>query len=257
MKAATFLAVALMVSITVPRDGTLLDDLKYLSDGNPNHVLDAYLPSGPGTFPVAIVIHGQPSGDEDAVAGFAKTFQDTAFVGIAGDCRHWSKPVWPAQLEDLHAAIDWIRSHAGLLKADPSRITVLGVSLGGFAAAMLATGAAAYRPDAVATWSGKLDLTTYKVANGLILGSQNAKIEKVLVANSPTLRVPTYGAVPWFIANSKCEIVPLSQATGMGAALAAKHIPYQLKIVQLCLHGGGYGYLVSADNVAFFEQYTR
>src|SRR5207248_6529230 len=139
-----------------------------------------------------------------------KTFQDNGFVGIAVDYRDWGKPVWPAQLDDLHAAIDYIRSHTGLLKADPSRMAVLGVSLGGFAAAMLATGAASYRPDVVATWSGKLNLTTYTVANGLILGKDKAKDERVLIANSPTLRVPTYGASPWFIANSKCEIVPLS-----------------------------------------------
>ncbi|TMK86854.1 MAG: alpha/beta hydrolase [Actinobacteria bacterium] len=252
-------AIALVMTLTTTTAFTpqwqFLDDLRYKKDGDPNHVLDAYLPAGNGPFPVVIVIHGQRIGDEDGVDGLARAFANQGYVGVSVDYRDWGHPVWPAQLDDLHAAIDWIRGHTTLLKAKPSRMGMLGVSMGGFPAAMLATSGRRYRPDVVATWSGKMDLTTWSQMNGLILGKAAAKDEKVLVANSPTLRVPTHGAPPWFIANSRCEWVPLSQPRGMAAALATARIPYQLKVVQKCLHGGAYWYLVIDDMMAFFHRW--
>ena len=98
-------------------------------------------------------------------------------------------------------------------------------------------------------------MINWSTMNGLILGKDAAKDEKVLLANSPTLRVPSHGANPWFIANSRCEMVPLSQAKGMASALALARIPYQLDVVQKCLHGAGYGYLVIDDMMAFFQKW--
>jgi len=233
--------------------GPTYDDLPYMNDGNPTHVLDVYVPSGQGPFPVAIVIHGGINGDEDGVDGIARNLADHGFVGISVDYRDFSNPVWQAQLADVHKAIDWIRSHTSMLKADMRRFAVLGNSLGGFIAGILATGKRAYRPAAVATWSGKTDLTTFRVANSLILGTEQAKDNAFLINNSPALRVPRHRASPWFIANSKCEIVPLSQATEMAAALSVAGVPYQLDVVQQCLHASNYGYLVSDATFAFFH----
>jgi acetyl esterase len=252
---ASVLYSALGAALAKGEDPTF-NDVPYLNDGHPNHVMDVYVPEGKGRFPVAIVIHGGRNGDESALDSVARNLSDHGFVGVSVDYREWSHPAWSAQMRDMHAAIDWIRSNATMLKADARHFAVLGSSLGGYIAAMLGTGEKAYRPSVVATWSGKLDLTTYRAANSLILGSEKAKDPNALIANSPMQRVRANRSAPWFIANSKCEMVPLSQATGMASALATAGVPNELDVVQKCLHAASYGYIVSDAMIAFFERWV-
>jgi acetyl esterase/lipase len=47
--------------------------------------------------------------------------------------------IWPTQIQDCKAAIRWLKAHAHQYGYDPTRIAVIGVSVGGHLAALLCT----------------------------------------------------------------------------------------------------------------------
>jgi acetyl esterase/lipase len=63
---------------------------------------------------------------------------ERGFVTAGIQYRFVPRARWPAQLEDLKAAIAWVREHHAELGADPDRIVVGGGSAGGQLAAMAA-----------------------------------------------------------------------------------------------------------------------
>ena len=60
-------------------------------------------------------------------------------VGIAVNYRLAPAAVYPAQLDDVRAALAYVRAHASRYKIDPTRVGALGSSAGGHLAALLAT----------------------------------------------------------------------------------------------------------------------
>jgi acetyl esterase/lipase len=107
---------------------------------------DVYRPVGAGPHPAIVQIYGgawQRGGPGDD-AGFATYLAARGFVVFAIDYRHAPEWQWPAQIEDIRAALEWVRDHAGGFDADGSRVALLGRSAG----AQLAL-VAAYTPGAV------------------------------------------------------------------------------------------------------------
>lgn len=102
--------------------------------------LDLYLPSGSGPFPVVIVIHGggfmmgdkaNPAlGDELLAAGYAVA---SVNYRLAGEAKY------PAQIEDVKAAVRFLRANATTYSLDPTRFAAFGQSAGGNLAATLGT----------------------------------------------------------------------------------------------------------------------
>lgn len=102
--------------------------------------LDIYLPSGNGPFPVVIVIHGggfmvgdkaNPAlGDELLAAGYAV---------VSVNYRLAAEAKYPAQIQDVKAAVRFLRANAAQYKLDPERFAAFGQSAGGNLAATLGT----------------------------------------------------------------------------------------------------------------------
>jgi acetyl esterase/lipase len=93
-----------------------------------------------GRYPSVVQIYGGAwqrgaPGDD---APFAAYLAARGFVVFAIDYRHAPEWQWPAQIEDVRAALGWIREHGGEWGADVSRLALLGRSAG----AQLATVAA-------------------------------------------------------------------------------------------------------------------
>ena len=122
--------------------------------------LDVYRPPASGRYPAVVQLYGGAwqrgvPGDD---AAFATYLAARGFVVFAIDYRHAPEWQWPAQIEDVRAALAWIREHGGDYDADPSRLALLGRSAG----AQLAM-AAAYEPgappiSAVVSYYGPVDL---------------------------------------------------------------------------------------------------
>ena len=122
--------------------------------------VDVYRPAASGRYPAVVQIYGGAwqrgaPGDD---ATFATYLAARGFVVFAIDYRHAPEWQWPAQIEDVRAALVWIRAHGGEHDADPSRMALIGRSAGAQLAMVAAYEAGAPPISAVVSYYGPVDL---------------------------------------------------------------------------------------------------
>ena len=115
--------------------------------------------------PCLVVIHGGgwDSGDNTQLPEWNRRWAGRGWVVAALNYRWAPEHPWPAQREDVLAALSWLKAHAEKLGLDEHRIVLLGRSAGGQIATAVAYGAhdpdirgviALYAPhDMKFTWS--------------------------------------------------------------------------------------------------------
>jgi acetyl esterase/lipase len=132
--------------------------------------LDLTVPPGDGPHPLVVYVHGgawfigSPSYDNRALRALDVTGRLTA-AGIAVAriaYRLSGEAPWPAQLDDCHAALAWLRAKAPGLALDPARLAVMGESAGGHLAAMTGLTAAPGTVAAAVNWYGPTDLARFE-----------------------------------------------------------------------------------------------
>lgn len=120
-------------------------DLAYAPVSNAQK-LDLFLPeTGEGPFPVIVHIHGG-----GFAAGHKRSYRTLAsyrvlergYALVTIDYRLSGEAMFPAGLQDLRAAIRWLRAHAAEYRLDSDRIAAFGGSAGGNFAAMACVTAA-------------------------------------------------------------------------------------------------------------------
>jgi acetyl esterase/lipase len=232
--------------------------------------LDVYAPRRGGPYPAVLVVHGggwhggdksefRPEGENLALAGFVAFVANYRLAPPGGD---WHAP---AAIQDLHAAVRWIRRNAATYHADPAHVGALGSSAGGNLAQMIGvTGRPeAGRADVVVSWSGSTRLQLCTLGSDPVrtcasrtsyVGSDMDVDPAAWDAASPySFAGP--GDPPMYLANSTAEIVAEEEATDMAARLAGAGVVYQLHIVQGDLHARGYEDQVWDESVAFLRAY--
>jgi acetyl esterase/lipase len=101
-----------------------------------------YAPRGPGKFPVVIAVHG--GGWRLANLDNYRTLGPWLAghgYGVLAVTHRLSKPaekVYPEAVQDVRAAVQFVKAGAVELKADPERIALMGDSSGGHLAALVA-----------------------------------------------------------------------------------------------------------------------
>jgi acetyl esterase/lipase len=91
--------------------------------------------------PAIIVIHGGGWRNGEPGGWFAahnRYFASQGYTVFDVEYRLSGVAKWPAQLEDVQAAIEWVKSHAEDYQIDPQRIGILGRSAGAHLALMAA-----------------------------------------------------------------------------------------------------------------------
>jgi acetyl esterase/lipase len=262
-------------------------NVAYGASGVQPLLLDVYRPSVSGTpRPAVMVVHGGgwAGGDkaDDALwsAGLAKagfvTFDVNYALATPG------RPGWPVQLQELRAAVRWIRAHAARYSVDPARVGALGASAGGNLVEMLGVDAdgSCQQGDRVAAavaWSGPTDLralqngATQCLKGRLACGSVGlASLLPDLVRRylgctvsscpakwsdaSPISHVSS-GASPTLLFNSTQEVVPLGQVQAFSKALAGAGVPHQLVVYPGSAHAEAYGQKAFPLSVTFLSRY--
>jgi alpha-L-fucosidase 2 len=104
--------------------------------------LDAWTPAGPGPFPAVIIAHGGGWEAGDKVTYVTPVFEPLARAGFAWfsiDYRLTPEFRNQDQLDDLRAAVQFVRANAHRFRIDPRRIAIVGESASGQMVAQLAT----------------------------------------------------------------------------------------------------------------------
>ena len=113
--------------------GPSLGPVETISVGT--ELVDFYRSSRPDSraAPCVIVVHGGgwDSGDRKQLIPFNHWLVERGYAVAAVSYRLAPKFIWPAQRDDVLAAIRYLKSHAGELGIDPDRLVLLGRSAGG------------------------------------------------------------------------------------------------------------------------------
>jgi acetyl esterase/lipase len=123
--------------------------------------VDIYRPVADGHYPSVVQIYGgawqrgAPADD----AGLATYLAAHGFVVFAIDYRHAPRWLWPAQIDDVRAAIGWVREHGSEYSGDVSRLALLGRSAGAHLAMVAAYQLGTPAISAVVSYYGPVDLT--------------------------------------------------------------------------------------------------
>jgi alpha-L-fucosidase 2 len=112
----------------------LKTDIEFASPGGVSLTLDAFVPDGPGPFPTCILVHGGGFMRGDKTTYIKPLFEPLSRAGFTWftiNYRLAPAHRFPACIEDVEAAVRWVKAHAKEFKADPARIALIGESAGG------------------------------------------------------------------------------------------------------------------------------
>ena len=258
MMIATFLLSALLTGYPpTPGNGTFrtIEAIEYSRPAGTPLLLDLRVPDDPGPHPVIIYLHSGAwiTGDRTGGAAIRQASRGYAVASI--DYRLAPRHTWPAQLDDVKAAIRWVRANAAQYGLDPDRIALFGASAGGHIAANLGT-----NPDpdtrvkAVVDMYGPTDLLKIDeqklpcsnpldgnaswMPPSLLIGCPIQQCrEKTELANP--LRFVTPGDPPFLILHGLLDcLVPFHQSVVLHEALVGSGVDSTLILIPNGEHGG-------------------
>ncbi|MDD2932220.1 MAG: alpha/beta hydrolase [Fermentimonas sp.] len=119
-------------------------NLNYAGDNQEYHNLDIYLPeTGKSAYKPIIVIYGSAwfgnNFKQHAYNTYGKSLLESGFAVIAINHRSSADAVYPAQINDVKAAIRFVRANADKYNIDASFIGITGYSSGGHLASLAGT----------------------------------------------------------------------------------------------------------------------
>lgn len=184
---------------------------------------------------------------------------DAGFAVASIDYRLSGEAVYPAQVDDVRAAVSWLRANGTAYGVDARRPVLWGESAGATLAALVAlepeSGVAGlidwYGPadlQALSTELGQLDDPTTREA-GWLGGAVGSDPERARAA-SPITRVRP-ASPPTLIAHGTADVaVPPSQSEAFAAALRAAGVEVELHLVP----GGEHMWHGDVDRLALLDQ---
>lgn len=115
------------------------NDIEYSNPDNQHLLLNMARPKGSGPYPAVVCIHGGGfrAGTRQVYDGIIKKLAENGFVGVTVTYRLAPKYQFPAAVNDVKAAVRWIRANAAKYHIDPERIGATGGSAGGHLAQFL------------------------------------------------------------------------------------------------------------------------
>ena len=233
-------------------------------------VLDLFIPSGNGPFPLVINIHGggfMLGSKEMLDAPIAKLLLQNKIAVASINYRLSGEALFPAAIQDAKAAVRFLRANAATYKLDPDKFLAFGQSAGGNLASMLGTsgGVAAFddaqlgnagvssRVQGVIDWFGPTDflqMDTQAKAQGCPADHDTATSPESKYLGKPIQQLPdlakqsnpiTYvdKTDPPFLLQKgdKDCLIPFAQSQLLFDALKAASVPVTLETMKGAGHG--------------------
>ncbi|KQO95387.1 alpha/beta hydrolase [Leifsonia sp. Leaf264] len=240
---------------------TVTPGLVYSSPEGGDLKLDACVPKDASEPTAAVVLlHGGGFIDGDRTGGgmraVCELFAENGIAGFSIDYRLAPEFVYPSQVEDVEAAIAWIRQpeQAARFGVDPTRIGLFGSSAGAILTQTVATlGTGSLQEGGRVAAAVSLSGVSLMTEDALTLGSPSDEAASmilnylgcpsVIAADCP--QAAEASAVlsvdasdpPMILVNGSDELVPVEQAETMAAALKAAKVPVQLSVQDGSKHG--------------------
>jgi acetyl esterase/lipase len=115
-------------------------DLVYGKGGDTEMQLDLAMPKdGDGPYPVVVCIHGGGwrQGNRQQMSKTIEVLAGRGFVAVTPSYRLAPDAKYPAQIEDVKAAVRWLRANAKTYKINPDCVGAIGFSAGAHLACLL------------------------------------------------------------------------------------------------------------------------
>jgi acetyl esterase/lipase len=247
--------------------GKLLPDLEYARVGDKALHLDLYFPEQVEV-PMPLIIHVHGGGWS---GGTYKSFPKQPFLSAgyalaSVQYRLSGEAKFPAAIQDVKAAVRWLRANAAKYKLDPDRFGAWGTSAGGHLVALLGTSGGvkefevgdnlkvSSNVQSVCDWFGPTNFMTIgeqlKKAGyvydhdsatspiGMLIGGPVQQNKEKCDRASPLTYV-TKDAPPFLIMHGdKDNLVPVAQSRELEAALTKANVEVTLEVLPGGLHGG-------------------
>src|SRR5574344_1004638 len=144
MKKCVLILSLLLGAISSYSQSTQWTDLSYVDDNLEGHKLDVYLPaSGQAKYKVVVLIYGSAwfanNMKQMAFQAMGKPLLDAGFAVVSINHRSSMDAKFPAQINDVKAAIRFIRGNADKYQLDTSFIGITGFSSGGHLSSLAGT----------------------------------------------------------------------------------------------------------------------
>jgi acetyl esterase/lipase len=212
-----------------PRGGVTKDVVYASPEGLPQ-VMDIFFPKSPGPWPCVVMVHGGGWSEGDKT-GFDLGLSGHGYLVASVNYRLHPDFHFPAMIEDVKAAIRFLRAHAAEYNLDPERVAILGHSAGGHLAALAGLAGKeagwdvgddlAYSSEvrAVVELSGPSDLRlSFPAAD--IEALRFSVFEAAQWEKASPVTWARAGAPPFLIIHGeKDEVVPIEHARVLHAAL--------------------------------------
>jgi acetyl esterase/lipase len=232
-----------------------------------------------GPLPCVVVIHGGgwKAGNRNQHNDMTWKFTDRGYVSVTVSYRFAPKFPFPAQVQDVKAAVRFLRANAEKYGIDPQHLGAVGFSAGAHLSMMLGamdkadglddSGGNDDQPSkvqAVVSFFGPTDLTapypevTRPILKDLLGGTVEEKLDLAKRA-SPITYVNAGDAPMLLFQGTKDPLVPHDQALRMANALTNAGVPGRVELILGGSHGWAGGELGrTADaTFAFFDQYLK
>ncbi len=221
-----------------------MQTLTYVKRSSGPLLLDLYTPIGQGPFPLLVLIHGGGwvSGNRQQLAAHAGNLLGCGFAVASLDYRLAPENHWPAQRDDVEAAVTYLRKHAKELNLNADRIAAAGESAGAHLSLWLAVhGPETSRVQAVGLISPLVDLSIPMTPTGesyqIVQKALGPNYPKGIKEFSPINYISAKTPPVFFLHGDKDPWVPKPHVEQPAAKLRALGVPVEVLYVPTMGHG--------------------
>lgn len=267
----------------VPEGVTVHRDIAYVTDGHERQKLDLYIPDTGENLPLIIWVHGGAwlGGSKERYAPME--YLKSGYAGASINYRLSQHAIFPAQIEDVKAAVRWIRANAETYRLDPNRFAAWGSSAGGHLVAMLGTAGditefevgenldVSSQVQAVVNYFGPTDflqMDAHRLPDGLVHDAPDSPESKLVggpiqehedrVARANPITYVSKADPPILIIHGdQDKLVPYHQSVLLKEALETVGAPVTLYKVEGGGHGGFKDPKVPELTKAFLEKHLK
>jgi acetyl esterase/lipase len=205
--------------------------------------LDLYRRGGTaGPRPLVVYVHGGgwQSGHTRHAGAFANwpevlaSLARRGYVVASVEYRLSSEAKFPAAIDDVKKAIQWLRASAAKYAIDPKQVVIWGGSAGGQLAALAATSCESDCVQGLVAWYGVFELGEIREPASPVakyLGCAPGKCAETAALASPITHVDATDPPTLLIHGELDKVVPVSQSRTFDQALKAKGVASELIVI--------------------------